>query len=599
MVVVLVAGAAVAAGFGATPTGEAAPAAAPLPGECPPVMPVEEVEAGMTGTGLSVVQGRDPAKFKVDVLGVLQDGIAPGRDMIVVNLSGPVIDAAGGLWFGASGSPVYLRNPDSRKLELAGAVAFGLAFGQSSLAGLTPAEDMVDLLDAGAGGAALAETRESVRIPRGLAARMATTAGLSTAAVSGLTRLKAPLSISGLNDRALKRVQAALDRQNLPFVPYAGASVSTADSGESAGLGPGDSIAAALSLGDVTAAAVGTTTFVCSGRVVGFGHPFFFGGETTMAARAADTITIVQDLFGSYKLANVAENAGTVTADHLAGIVAELGEAPATSPVTSVVTDLDRGVTRNGESRAVLPEFMPFLAFSHLLSNIDVTIDRIGPGSSQIAYSITGTRGDGSAWELARTDRYVSRFDISFDSVWEIAFLAEILLAFEDEGVAITAIDVERADVERAVREYRLSRVLVWNGRAYVKSRSVSARPGGKVRLRALLTSGSRERKVDLALRVPRWLRQGGFIEVSGGGSSSGEIPCFVFGEECGGGEAATFDNVLEGLQKQPSSDVLSVRLHAGRRLKQVAKDTERQDAVVFGRRVVRFKLAGSLGPVG
>ena len=67
-------------------------------------------------------------------------------------------------------------------------------------------------------------------------------------------------------------------------------------------------------LGDVTAAGIGTTTFVCFGQAVAFGHPFAFTGKTTLAARAADAITIARDpVFSPFKLANVAENAGTVT----------------------------------------------------------------------------------------------------------------------------------------------------------------------------------------------------------------------------------------------------------------------------------------------
>ncbi|HYY77366.1 MAG TPA: hypothetical protein VE644_13720 [Gaiellaceae bacterium] len=581
--------------LGAATSGRAATAGEDLSGDCPRVLAVEDVEIGMTGTGLSVTRGRDPDVFDVEVLGVLHDAIGPGRDMIVVDLSGPVIDAAGGLWFGASGSPVYVADPVTTEQKLIGAVAFGLAGGGSTLAGLTPAEDMVDLVDPGTGGSGLALEREGVRLPRALALRAAASAGISVAQISSFVRLKTPLSVSGLNDRGLRRLQKAVDRQNLPFVPFAGSAVSADSSGPPAELGPGDSFAAAISLGDVTAAGIGTTTFVCHGQAVGFGHPFNFSGDTTLAARAADTITIVKDpIFGSYKLANVAENAGTVVQDRLAGILAELGDGPSTTPVTSVVTDLDRGRTRSGESRGVLPEFTPFLAFSHLLVNVDVTIDRIGPGNALMSYRITGTRDGGATWQLRRSNRFASEFDISFDSVWEPTLNAELLQGFDGEEIAITGIEVSRLDVAKRYEAYRLLRVLVWNGRRFVAKDVVRARRGQAIRLRAVLgaTHGPGTTKVDLRLRVPRTARRDGFIEVGGGGSTFPEIPCFFEGEECGEEAGAlTFDGLLRTLRRQPRNDALIGSLRLGDRSRSRARDTELLDAVVTGSRFIGFQL--------
>ena len=579
------AGLAVLVGLGAAPGGRAATAGEALPGECPPVMAAAEVVTGMIGTGLSVTQGRDPEAFDVEVLGVLRDAIAPGRDMIVVNLSDPVIDEAGGLWFGASGSPVYIADPETAEQELVGAVAFGLAGGGSTLAGLTPAEDMVDLIDSRTGGSRL-DVERRARVPRTLALRAAASAGISVAQISGFERLKTPLSISGLNARGLRRTRQAINRQNLPFLPFVGSSVSAESSEAPAELGAGDSFAAAMSLGDVTAAGIGTTTFVCSGQAVAFGHPFNFSGETTLAVRAADTITIVKDpIFGSYKLANVAENAGTVVDDRLAGIVAALGDGPSTTPVTSVVRDLDRGRSRSGESRGILPEFTPFLAFLHLLQNVDVTIDRIGPGSAEISYRVSGTRDGGTTWQLRRGNRFASRFDISFDSVFEPTLNAELLHGFEGEEIEITGIEVSRLDVVKRYEAYRLGNVLVWNGRRFVAMDVVRARRGQRILLRAVLRATHRAgtTKVDLALRVPRTARSDGFIEIGGGGSGGdggfGDIFFFaeegcVYGEDCavGAGEP-TFDQLLRTLRRQPRNDALVGSLRLGNRARVRAQD--------------------------
>lgn len=138
--------AAAAAAVALAPGTAAAIPPADLQGECPTVMPLDDVAAGMRGTALSVTSGRNPTGLDVEVLGTLRDAVGPGRHIVVVNLSGSAVDAAGGLWFGASGSPVFFRDAVTGKQELAGAIAYGLAGGGSTLAGLTPAEDMAALL---------------------------------------------------------------------------------------------------------------------------------------------------------------------------------------------------------------------------------------------------------------------------------------------------------------------------------------------------------------------------------------------------------------------------------------------------------------------
>lgn len=584
--------AAAAASVAVSP-GAAAPPPLDLQAECPAVMPLADVTVGLRGTALSVTSGRNPVAFNAEVLGILRDAVGPGRDIIVVNLSGSAVTAAGGLWFGASGSPVFFGDAVTGKAELAGAIAYGLAGGASTLAGLTPAEDMAALLASGHQ-AQLAAAR--VAVPRGLAARMSEASGLSVAQLGSLTRLKTPLSASGLTDRGLRRMQQAIDRQNLPFFAYMGSSASENPPNPTGKLRAGDSFAAALSVGDVTVAGVGTTTFVCEGRVVAFGHPMSWTGDTTLGARAADTITIVADpIFGSYKLANIAESVGTVTQDRLAGIAGQLGVGPATSPVTSTVTDLDTGRTRTGSSEAIMPEFLPFLAFSHLFQSVDVTIDRIGAGSAALEYSIRGTRDGGATWELARATRVTSTFDISLDSVAEPAFTAELLQAFDGEEITVTSIDVPRLDIKKAVEQHRIRSVLVWNGTRYVAREFVRAKRGKLIRLRVVVKPSHRAgtQNVDLSLRVPANANRSGYISVSGGGSSFPEIPCFFVEEgDCEEPTAGlTFDQLLAAFGNQPAADAVVARLRLGPAETVRAQSTRRLDAVVRGSKLIGFVL--------
>ena len=121
-------------------TGGAAQSAEPTP-DCAQPFPIADLEGEDPVEGLTVSKGTTPEPFTGEVVGVLQDGIAPGLDMVIMDLSSPEIDRVGGIWAGMSGSPVYAD--DGR---LIGAVAYGLAFGASPVAGITPFEDMDDYL---------------------------------------------------------------------------------------------------------------------------------------------------------------------------------------------------------------------------------------------------------------------------------------------------------------------------------------------------------------------------------------------------------------------------------------------------------------------
>ena len=199
---------------GALATGPAKAALA----DCPEVMPVAEVTKGMMGTGYTVSEGTEPEPFSVEVLGVMENGIGPGRDLIVVDTSSPAIDDAGGIWFGMSGSPVYVNG------EFIGALAYGLTYGPSTIAGLTPAEDMLKIADrpTAMGGDA---PPAKVQLSKTMKARIARATGTSeSASSSSMKRLLTPVSISGVGDRAMDELSKTIDREKLPLVLFKGSS---------------------------------------------------------------------------------------------------------------------------------------------------------------------------------------------------------------------------------------------------------------------------------------------------------------------------------------------------------------------------------------
>jgi hypothetical protein len=534
-------------------------------------MPVSDVRKGMTGKGWTVVSGQRPQPFNVEVLGVLQNGIDPGRDMIVVDTSpasnpSPIIDAHGGIWFGMSGSPVYVGG------KLLGAVAFGLSFGASSIAGVTPAQDMLSILDYGSPAApgtttsARAATRR-ISVPRALRQTIATTTGSSTGDVGGsFVQLKMPLSISGLSPSRVKKLAGILAKRNLPLIPYSGSSAPAPSAASGGVLRPGGNFAAALSYGDITFAGVGTTTYVCNGRALAFGHPFAWTGPTEMGASPGDALTVVNDpLFGGFKLANVGAAVGTVDQDRLAGIRADFARLPQTIPVRSSTTALDWNRSRVGETEVTTSEFVPDITFVHIFSNIDSTFDEIGPGSSSLAWTITGTTASGKSWQLKRSNMYTSQYDISFGSVFEIAGELYTLLHNKFEKVTFTAVNVA-TKVQQAIRQYKIVKVLVSrNGGAYKSVKRLLVHRGDHLGVRVALTPyvGGGTRTVDLKVQVPWSAKGGAALTVAGG--SSGVGFCFFGG--CGGpsGSATSVEGLVSKLESAPHNNDLVARLQRGR----------------------------------
>ncbi len=228
---------------------------------CPPAAPLSDLRAATAGgatvpaSGLTVSRGTVPEPFEVEVLGVLDDGIAPGVDLIVVEADSPAIDRARGIWAGMSGSPVH-----DRQGRLIGAVAYGFTAGPSKIGGVTPAEDMLRLLDAGTARAAAITPRRRVRLPAALRREVAAQAGVSArAAAAGLERLPIPLGVSGLRAQRLQAFAEELTGGDAPVIAHRASAGPARTEGPGA-IVPGGNFAAALSTGDVSVAGVGTAT---------------------------------------------------------------------------------------------------------------------------------------------------------------------------------------------------------------------------------------------------------------------------------------------------------------------------------------------------
>ena len=571
------------------------------PVDCPEVMPVDQLQRGMMAKGFTVSRGTEPEPFSAEVLGVLENGIGPGRDMIMVDAHSPEIDRVGGIWYGMSGSPVYLDG------KLLGAVAYGLSFGPSTVAGLTPAEDMMDILDYPKEEDDVAAAR-TVHVPRQERRSIAESTDTPRDEVgSDFHQLKLPVSISGLSPRAMHRVAKMLDRENAPVVPYAGSSVAAGETAAPGDVHAGDNFAATLSYGDISYAGVGTTTLVCDGMAVSFGHPFDFVGATELGANQADAITIVKDpIFGAFKLANVTAGVGTLDQDRLAGVRSELGVLPALVPITSTVTAENNGRSRTGETDVVDSDYVPFLAYYHAFENILVTMDEYSEGTADVTWTINGTREDGSTWTFNRTNAYTSRYAIAYEAPYEL--LSDLYALYYNgfEEVEFSSVDFD-ATVKEEIEQYRLRGVKASiNDGDTEHGRRLRVRPGDVITLsetlRPLTPEGeknddpSQDQTITQTVVIPENAKRDGTLQVTGGQSDYTSRICLYRPRRCNpGGEDSieSFDDYLAALLGLPHNNDVVTHLYMGRRGRIVATTVTTVDRVVSGRKYFLLRLRG------
>src|SRR5579863_6847247 len=131
--------------------------------------PLSEIRPGLKGVGRTIFEGEKIEEFQVEFLGVLKNAIGPKHDVILARLSGGPLEKTGVI-AGMSGSPVYVDG------KLVGAVALSFPFSKDPIAGITPIEEMLDVVP---GPMTTAEVRPAASELKGRIVRVSTGAGES------------------------------------------------------------------------------------------------------------------------------------------------------------------------------------------------------------------------------------------------------------------------------------------------------------------------------------------------------------------------------------------------------------------------------------
>jgi hypothetical protein len=532
--------------------------------ECPEVLPAAEVVPGETGYGLTVSRGTTPERFDVEVVGVLENAVAPGIPLFVVEVASPEIDRVGGIWGGMSGSPVYV---DGRLL---GAVAYGFSWGPSSLGGVTPAEAMLRV--PGRPTLPAPVMPAEIELPSEMRS-LAIEDGVARSEAGTMRPLEIPVRVSGPAGAKLDRFVSSFEQRypGTRVVRGTGGAGWEQDGAESSTIVPGGNLAVSLAIGDYTAVGIGTATYICGETVLGFGHPLLYDGPTRLGLHGARAIRVVDDaVWGPYKLANAGPLVGTIDQDRLAGVAGRLGSLPVTTAVTSEIVSLDDASTTTGRTDVIHPHelFWPILVHGWINYDLLVFDNLYVSGSSEVEWSIEGLREDGSAWQLIRSNRHASQYDLSTESLIEMAMYADLLGSNPAEQVRVTSVD-HRA---RAGTPYQALQIVGHelkvegpDGELLDTRHGIELIPGTTIRIVVPLREFRGEvRTVDVELEVPADAAGYGELVIAGGGSMGmdGFFECFYdYSEDCGEPPARTFDELLAHLAAQPRNDELVVSL--------------------------------------
>ena len=542
-VVLATATAASVAGIGAT-----TPALSATGSECPDAFPVSDLAADQAVTGLTVTKGTVPGEFTGKVLGVMKDGIAPGLDMIMVRLGDDSSGASTvdkrissvGIWQGMSGSPVYAD--DGR---LIGAVSYGLSWGPSTVAGVTPAAEMQKVLSSSSTVTPRPTTK--VDMPQRMQTRVVDSgAATARAADGGLSQLKIPFAMTGLNQQHFDRVVKKLD---IPGVRMMRAGVAGTDAADAGDIVAGGNLAAAVAYGDITWGGVGTATMVCGNDIVGFGHPMTWAGPTDLSLHPADAVYVQEDPVGpGFKVANIGAPVGTIDQDRMAGIGGFLGAVPDASSITSHATG-DNGADRTGESWVNLPDYMPDVALSQVLANEDRVFDGIGKGSGTLSYTVNGTREDGTPFTVTRSDVYASDYDLTWETVWDFYMTVARLEYNGVEDISITSATTD-SSLTRDYQHAAIEDVSIRQGNKWVSLANAHrlALPAGQTAVFKvdLLTKGTGPSSVELQLPISaKDAGRRGWLQIVGGNDQRSGF----------GGRNVPVDTLLQRIESAPHND--------------------------------------------
>jgi hypothetical protein len=317
-------------------------------------LPVSEIRPGMRGTTLTVLQGTSIVPLETEILGVGEDHLGPGKDLIIAKLVDERTRLTGAV-HGMSGSPLYVEG------KLVGALSRRIAvFEKDGHCGFTPIADMLEV----------ANHPATSPVARGTAYRE--------------NLLSLPITVSGLAEVSRPWLTPLWDSVGLMLGSGDGGGMRRNQPGSP--LEPGAPMGVAIATGDIAIVSTGTCTWREGNRVLGFGHPMEGLGSVNLPIVESTVITTVPSFLRPYKMTNSRRIVGTLLQDRLSAVAGVLGPAPEMPPYRIKVRFDDRPARQFEGGMASHEKLIPPTAAT-LLATAIMNNDEIG---SEVTVQVRG-----------------------------------------------------------------------------------------------------------------------------------------------------------------------------------------------------------------
>ena len=537
----------------------------------PEIWKTSEITPGMEGTAYTVVDHTGEIRdFQVDIIGTVDNGKG-STPMIMAKASGPVVEAAGGILQGMSGSPVYVDG------KLVGAVAAGLKEMTPYTFFITPIEDMLPLwsmpdtknkthiqtfdlkkyaadkekekqeaaekekkdegksaddtkADADKTAEETAEEQreeakeaveESERVHREeafediIAAAIANAPqSVDIAAQSGL-HVQTPafvpkgrLFAAGFDSASLKYLGNTLGLTDGTQLSALGGA-ETAGTRFDAWLEPGSPVGVAIVCGDFTVGATGTVTATDGDRILAFGHPFLHKGNVNYFMTDATVVGTIAGQSNGMKIANVGDIIGRISQDRETGIAGRIGEFPSVVPMKIRVKDESLGRDTTYAVRIAYDEdYLPQLTAGLAYAAVSKTSDTLGESTATLGFKIRTNVAQKGVFD--RKNMFYNTTDVGQVAIGELMQTMGVICADTDKEADI--IDVQ-VDVD--VTPGRKTASLI----SAIPSKT-TVRPGETVNIQTTIKPyrGAKE-TLSIPSPVPKAQRDGVLnLDVRGGG---------------------------------------------------------------------------------
>ncbi len=517
-----------------------------------PVLPLDEVQKGMKGYGLTVLEGSASERFDVEVIGVLRQ-IGPDQDLILVRVLSETIRESG-IIAGMSGSPIYV---DGR---IIGALAYAWQFAKEPVAGITPIEQMLRIGDRGTavpgGGVPAGASKSSAETFMKLlldqdseAQWKAIIAPLGKPAASpttGALPIGTPISFAGFDASTIERFSSMIGGDR--FIPVAAGSsgnATVADAPPFEGFAAGDTFSALLVDGDFSVAANGTVTYVNGREVYGFGHPFLDMGSVDLPMAQAEVIGVLPSMARSFKFSNTGRVVGALRQDRLPGVLGLSNAEASMVPVTIEVVAPNASMThtfRIARSPELFPALLALTTDSIVASTEKAAGERTVVVDVDMQLKDVGTVAFRDGWAGVQARQAIPAY---------LGIVSQYLLSNEFRSADVESVQISLTHAD----ELRVVRIV---DAALEDPTDGVVSPGDEVRLRATLKPYRGEAFVEtFAVKIPDGQPTGRSFMFVGGGALLNRLDFMLVPAV-----PSNLEQVLEVIERLRPSTELSFSLY-------------------------------------